>query len=180
MRPLALAALSFLLLALESERLLAQTTPTDSPRASPATGSKLLTLSLSHTSAAPGATDALVVLLNSSMDNEPLALQWQISYPSPQIGIDNRQIAADNAAKSVGKKVTCAGKPEGASAYTYTCIAAGGTKPMHSGPIARFPLRVRETARTGMVTITLTGAMSVRAGGLSTKLADSTATLQIR
>jgi hypothetical protein len=179
MRPLALAALSFPLLALRPERLLAQTIPTELPR-TPATGSKLLTLSLSHASVAPGAAAALVVVLNSSMDNEPLALQWQISYPSPQIGIDSRQIAADSAAKSVGKKVTCAGKPEGASAYTYTCIVAGGTKPMHSGPIARFPLRVRDSARTGMVTITLTGAISVRTAGLSAHLADSAATLQIR
>jgi hypothetical protein len=122
----------------------------------------------------------MVVALNSSSDNEPVALQWQISYPSPQIGIDGGQISAEVAAKSAGKTVTCAGKPQGAGVYTYGCIVVGGARQMRSGPIALFPLRVRDTARTGTVTMILTGAIGVYADGHSLRLADSTVTVQIQ
>ena len=139
-----------------------------------------LTLAISPHTVAPGGAAVILVALNSSTDNEPVALQWQFSYPSPQIGIDNRQITADEAVKSADKTVSCAGKPEGPGTYKYTCIVVGGTKRMHNGAVALIPLQVRNTARMGTVTVVLTDAISVDSAGRSTHLADTTTSLEIR
>ena len=162
----------------QSKRQLAQAASPEPPRAEPAASTSSLTLSISPSPVAPGGKAGMIVALNPASNDQPVALQWQMSYPSPQIGIDSGQFAA--AVKSAGKTVTCAGKPEGAAVYAYTCIVAGGTTPIESGAIAQFPLQVRDTARTGTVTLNLTGAIAVYADGHSTRLPDSTATLQIQ
>jgi hypothetical protein len=160
---------------------LTQVRPPDPAPAPAAAESKAkLTLSISTDTVAPGGAATIVVSLNSSTDNEPVALQWQLSYPSPQIGIDNSQITADEAARSADKTVSCAGKPEGPGTYRYTCIVVGGTKRMHSGAVALIPLRVRDTARTGMVTVVLTDAISVDSDTQATHLADTLTRLEIR
>jgi hypothetical protein len=154
--------------------------PDPAPSAVAAESRAKLTLSVSTDTVAPGGAATIVVSLNSSTDNEPVALQWQLSYPSPQIGIDNSEITADEAAKSADKTVGCEGKPEGPGTYRYTCIVSGGTKRMHSGAVALIPLRVRNWARMGTVTVVLTDAISVDSDTRARHLADTMTSLEIR
>jgi len=154
--------------------------PGPAPSAAAAETKAKLGLSISTDTVAPGGAATIGVSLNSPTDNEPVALQWQLSYPSPQIGIDSSQITADEAAKSADKTVSCAGQPEGPGIYRYTCIVAGGTKRMHSGAVALIPLRVRNTARMGTVTVVLTDAVSVDSDTRATHLADAMISLEIR
>jgi hypothetical protein len=139
-----------------------------------------LTVSISPQSVAPGGAAVIVISLDSSTLNEPITLQWQMSYPSPEIGIDDDQITLDPAAESSGKSVTCSGKAVGPGTYIYSCTIAGGSKPIPGGRIALIPLQVRHTARTGTATIALTNIGTVSGGGQTAPLPDVETSLDIR
>ena len=139
-----------------------------------------LTVSISPQSVAAGGAAGIVISLDSAALHEPITVQWQMSYPSPQIGIDDSQISLDDRLESSGKSLSCNGKPVGPGTYVYSCTVAGGSKPIAAGRLALIPLQVRLGARTGSATIAFTNISTVSADGQMRTLPDAHTSLTIR
>ncbi|MBZ5618896.1 MAG: AMIN domain-containing protein [Acidobacteriia bacterium] len=118
-------------------------------------------LRISPASAAPGSTAAVRVELDFPLGAEPVALQWEISYPSPQLGLEEGDLVIGSAASSVGKSLACAGRVESAGVYVYRCVLAGGQKRVSNGPVALVNFRVRPQAQPGPATVRLSNAVGV-------------------
>jgi hypothetical protein len=120
-------------------------------------------LHLSAASATPSGTAAVTLSLESPPGKEPLALQWEVVYPSPQLGAEGSDFTAGQAAKASGKSLTCAGKPADADTYVYRCILAGGQKAIGNGPVATLTFHIRSAARTGTAAVQIQNAAGVSA-----------------
>jgi hypothetical protein len=165
----------------QPQKVVAQTAPTELGHHSPIAVSEkpALLLSVSPSSLERGGTALMVVSLQSAERDTVVALQWQLSYPSPQAGIDSQEMKAGEAALRAGKTLKCAGTADGPGAYDYACLVAGGAKPISGNPISAIPVHIRSTARPGTIKIVLTGAKAVDANGGLIELTGSEATLTI-
>lgn len=77
------------------------------------------------------------VVLDVPPDRALLALQWDLSVP-PVIATRTEDITIGKAAQAAGKSLTCALRPvkRASRRIRYTCILAGGRKPLSDGPVA--------------------------------------------
>jgi hypothetical protein len=137
-------------------------------------------LRLSPISAAPGSIAAVRLDLDSPAGGEPQALQWELSYPSPMLGIEDGDLVAGGVASSAGKSLACAGRVESAGAYIYRCILAGGLKTVPNGTVAVINFRVRSYARSGPATVRISNALAVAADGKEVLLQPNEADVTIR
>ena len=106
----------------------------------------------------------MTVTLTFMPGKEPVALQWEVSYPSPQLGIEDGDMAIGAAAKKAGKALTCQGRPQDAGTYVYRCVLVGGPERLSNGSVAVVSFRVRATARPGPTTVRLSNVLG-RVGG---------------
>src|SRR5262249_12261069 len=103
----------------------------------------------------------LSLILESPPGKAPLALQWELAYPSPQIGAEEKDLVRGDAAGAAGKSLTCRGQAEDAGTYFYRCILAGGQNPIPNGPVAVVKCQARSRARTGVAAIRIRNAQAV-------------------
>jgi hypothetical protein len=118
-------------------------------------------MTLSQVKAAPGSVAIVRLDLDSPAGEEPQALQWELSYPSPKLGIEEGDLAAGGAAASAEKSLVCAGRVESAAQYVYRCILAGGLKVIPNGTIATIQFHVRQHAEAGSATVRVSNAVAV-------------------
>jgi len=137
-------------------------------------------LNLSPVSAAAGKVAPMTMTFKAPSGAEPTALQWEISYPSPQLGLEETDVAIGSAAKAAGKTLTCHGRPLDAGKYIYRCILAGGSQRVPSGPVAVFSFRVRASAQPGRATVQLSNTMGVSSDGKQTAVDSSQADILIQ
>ena len=108
------------------------------------------TIAVSSKSASPGERATVVISINLAKASNVVGLQWETTFSTKQMSVEDGGPVASDAAKAAGKSLTCAGKtakePEG---YSYTCILIGGQKEINSGPIAHFNFRVSPKAEAG-------------------------------
>jgi hypothetical protein len=137
-------------------------------------------LMLSPVSAAAFGVASMTLTLTSTAGKEPVGLQWEVSYSSPQLGIEGREMTIDAPAKRVGKELTCHGWPPGAGTYVYRCVLVGCSERLSNGPVAVLSFRVRATARPGRTTVRLSNALGASAEGKSITIDASQADVMIR
>jgi len=114
--------------------------------------------------AAEGGFGSLLITLKSPAGMETVALQWKLAVPAEVI-IEPEDILAGSAAESAAKSITCAvAEKNAASGSRYGCILAGGQKPLQDGPVAVIRYKIRERARTGVVTVRMEDILGVSAG----------------
>jgi hypothetical protein len=118
-------------------------------------------LKLSPVSAVPGSVAAVRLELDSPAGEEPVALQWELFYPSPKLGIEDGDLIVGSVAGSAGKSLVCAGRVESAAVYVYRCILAGGLKRIPNGAVAVINFRVRSHAQPGPATVRIANALAV-------------------
>jgi len=122
-------------------------------------------LTLSSATAAPGSVAEVQLALESPAGEEPQALQWELSYPSPKLGIEEGDLAAGSVAGAAGKSLACAGRVESAAEYIYRCIVAGGLQVIPNGTVATIHFHVRPHAEPGDATVRIANAMAVTKDG---------------
>jgi hypothetical protein len=137
-------------------------------------------LNISSAAASPGGVAQVVISLNAPSGKEPLALQWELSYASPQLGLESEDLVIGSAAKSAGKSLTCTGRPEAAGKYVYQCILEGGAEGILTGPVAQIAFHVRTTARLGPTSVRLDNALGVRRDGAAVRIQQNQAEVIIR
>lgn len=76
---------------------------------------------------------------------ESTILKWDVTFPAQLLEAAGSGPKASQAATDAGKSLTCSLR----QSYTYTCILAGGQKPIRNGLIAVFPFKIRPDARVG-------------------------------
>jgi len=137
-------------------------------------------LNISSASAGPGGVAQVVISLNAPPGKEPLALQWELSYASPQLGLESEDLVIGSAAKSAGKSLNCTGRPESAGTYVYRCILQGGAESILTGPVALVAFHVRATARLGPTSVRLDNALGVTRDGAGVSIPQNQAEVIIR
>jgi hypothetical protein len=138
------------------------------------------TLKMASVSAQKGQVGTLLLTLSSPEGKAPAALQWDIAYPSPKIGIGEKDVIAGGAAESSGKDLTCAGHPEGAGTYVYRCVLAGGVKPIRNGTLAIIKFQVRPTTLPGPVIVEIRNAQGASAEAAKVEIASTQAEITVR
>ena len=77
------------------------------------------------------------IALDAPASQAPVALQWEIDFPAGQLTVAGKGPMAGKAANDSGKSLTCIDRWKKApQIYSYTCILAGGQKPIANGPVA--------------------------------------------
>ena len=102
-----------------------------------------LSPSLLHTDSKTSGNFSLV--LDSSEDKRPAALQWELSVPAA-ILIKIEDIGIGKAAEKSKKLLTCAvnhQRPVMPGGMRYACILAGGQAALENGPVAVVQYRVQ-------------------------------------
>jgi hypothetical protein len=118
--------------------------------------------------------------LDSPAGEEPQALQWEISYPSPKLGLEDGDLVAGDMAGQAGKSLVCSGRVESAAQYVYRCILAGGLKQIPNGAIAVINFRVRSRAEPGPATVRINHALAVGITGREVPIHSNEADVTIR
>jgi len=138
------------------------------------------TVELAPVSAAAGSVASMTLTWAAPPGKSAVALEWELSYPSPQLGLEDKDIAAGSTAHTAGKALTCKGRSQDAGTYVYKCILAGGSKPLANGPAAIFFFRVRNKTRKGAATVRLSNTLGVSPEGNSIRIDPSQADVTIR
>jgi hypothetical protein len=138
------------------------------------------TLRLSPVSATPGSVAKVRLELDFPAGEEPLALQWELSYPSPKLGIEDGDLVAGSAANSAAKTFVCTGRVESAGEYVYRCVIAGGLKRVYNGVVALINFRVRSYAQPGPATVRVSDAFGVAIDGKKVPIQPNEADVTIR
>jgi hypothetical protein len=128
-----------------------------------------------------GGSGSLLLTLESPGGKAPLALQWEFTFP-PNVAVDAADIVAGSAAESAQKALTC--RPwktkDGGQGLLFTCILAGGQKPVPNGPVAvvryRIPAEIRQIAEK----VRVGKAIGVTADLKSVELASTQATITVK
>jgi len=137
-------------------------------------------LILSPISAARGSVAVVRLELDSPGGQEPQALQWELSYPAPRLGIEDGDLIAGGVANAAGKSLMCAGRVESAARYVYRCILAGGLKPIPNGAVAVINFRVRAHAELGAATVRISNALAIPIDGKEVSIQPNQADVTIR
>jgi hypothetical protein len=139
-----------------------------------------LKFSPASTALEPGSVAAIRLELDSPPGEEPQALQWELSYPSPKFGIEDGDLVAGSVASSAGKSLMCAGRVAGAAEYVYRCILAGGLERIPNGAVAIITFRVRPHAQSGKATLRNSNALAVVIDGKEIPIQPNEANITIR
>ena len=138
------------------------------------------TLSITRGTGAPGGVASLVLSLQFPSGRQPVALQWELSYPAAQLGTGDNDLQPAQAATASGKSLTCAGRPKDAGTYLYRCILAGGKAGIGMGAIATVKFQIRARARSGAAAVRVSNAVAVYPDGKQSKLEPVQADVTIR
>ena len=99
-------------------------------------------ISIPPSTAKPGASGSLLLVMTSPAGKGPAALQWKFTFPAG-ITVDLKDIVAGSAAESAGKTLTCsAGANRSKSAQSFMCILAAGQTAIPNGTICLVRYRV--------------------------------------
>ena len=142
--------------------------------------SRRYVLKLSPATAAPGGVAEVRLELDSPTGVEPQALQWELSYPSPKLGLEDVDLVASSVASSAGKSLVCAGRVESAAEYVYRCILAGGLELIPNGAVAVVNFHVRSHAEPGPATVQISNALAVPRDGNEVPIQPSEVEITIR
>jgi hypothetical protein len=137
-------------------------------------------VSLSAMPAARGTFAPVTLSLSTPLGKEPVALQWEISYPSSQFSLEDRDLGIGNAAYSAGKSLTCSGRPGNVGTHRYRCILAGGQERIPNGQFAFVTFRVRADAQRGAATIQFGDALGILPDGKPMNIQPTKADVVIR
>lgn len=155
-----------------------RTKPNDAQASSALVRRHLLTLS--PVTADRGSVATVRLELSSPVGEEPQALQWELSYPSPRLGIEEGDLATGSAGTSADKSLVCAGWVESADEYVYRCILAGGLKPVPNGAVATIQFHVRRQAEAGPATVRISNALAATKDGKEHRLQPCQANVTIQ
>jgi hypothetical protein len=106
-------------------------------------------LVVSPVSAAPGHEVEIEISLHSPPGRAPVALQWEVIFPSQLLDVEDGGPKIEGTARNSGKTVSCA--PH--SANSYICILFGGENPTANGSIATICFKIRRGARSGTTVV---------------------------
>jgi hypothetical protein len=133
-------------------------------------------LRISSASAAPGREVRIEVSLESPPGKEPVALQWEMIFPSQLLDPQGDGPEIGGAEGKSDKSVACAlQKP-----YSYTCVLFGGQKPIANDLKIIFNFKIRSDARLGPTAIRIQKAEAATADFRRSALKDAEGTLTIR
>lgn len=129
---------------------------------------------------ASGKDGSMEVALESPAGKEPLALQWEFSFPAP-IQIEPGQAMAGPAAEGAQKSIRCAIQVNyrGAKNQVCRCILAGGLRPIPDGSVATVKYHVIQKTRPGKYEIGLKKAIAVTGENKKTPIKDSQAQISV-
>jgi len=133
------------------------------------------TLEVSSASVSSSGGVTATLLLRTPKGSEPVALQWELSYPSPQMASADKDWKLSANAQSAGKSLSCRGHAKDAGTYVYRCILAGGFSRLPEGAVAEIQFLPRAGAQPANATLHLSGVVGVAADGhtIPGKSADS-------
>ncbi len=106
-------------------------------------------LRISSSKASRGERVTLQVFLTSPAGSEPLALQWETTFPADQLVPLEGGASLGPVARAAGKTVTCAAMPKAGETNGTKCILIGGQQRIRNGVIARLRFRVLPEAPGG-------------------------------
>ncbi|MGB9454583.1 MAG: hypothetical protein WCB12_00945 [Bryobacteraceae bacterium] len=138
-----------------------------------------LQLQLSSAKASAGKVVTIQLSLTSPVGHEPLALQWETTFPADQLIPVEGGPLLGTAAWAAGKDVTCAARPRTGNTSGSKCIVIGGQQPIHNGVIAWLRFRVLPEARRSSVRVRVEG-MAVSRDLKQAPLNVAEAVVQIR
>jgi hypothetical protein len=132
--------------------ILALTTPTSG-------FAQNVTLSLASGSGSPGGTVTLNISLNATSGNQPSAVQWILSFSTPDFS--SIGVVAGSAATAAGKVVSC-----GSGVGTSTCAVWGmNSTAIQNGVVATVTLTLSASTVNTSSSIQLTGGQAASAAG---------------
>ncbi len=137
-------------------------------------------LRISSAKASRGERVTLQIFLTSPAGHEPLALQWETSFPADQLISVESGASLGPAARAAGKNVTCAAKPKAGAISGAKCILIGGQQPIRNGMIARLRFRVLPDAPGGSARVRVDQAVAVFKDLQQTPVAVAEAAVKIR
>lgn len=133
-------------------------------------------LLVSSATGSPGDEITVALSLDAIPGKELVALQWQTVVPvqllewvgdGPEIG---------SSAMASEKFVGCSMTKE----YLYTCLLAGGRKPIMSGPLAIFHFKIRPAVQPRTTSVRIEQAKAATPDGLEYDLSSAQAAVNIR
>ncbi len=111
-------------------------------------------LRLSPVTGPAGEARWLDIALKSPSGKEPVALQWELTFPADRISADPGGPVAGPAAEAASKFLRCSGRSEKApQTYRYRCLVVGPPKPIGNGIIARLHFSLPPGAKAGTTRI---------------------------
>lgn len=124
---------------------------------------------------------SFAVFLDSPPGKAPVALQWEFQIPAA-LKISAEDIAVGKAAEAAGKSLTCAVRPHqpAAGGTTYTCILAGGVRPITNGNIAVVRYEVPAGGRRERIGVMIEHVVGVSLDAKSTGIKGTTAVITVR
>jgi hypothetical protein len=128
-----------------------------------------------------GGSGSLLLTLESPAGKAPLALQWEFAFP-PNVVVDAEDIVAGSAAESAQKALIC--RPlktkGGGQGLLYSCILAGGQRPVPNGPVAVVRYRIAAEIRQIAEKVGVAKALGVTADLKSVELASTQAAITVK
>src|SRR5467141_3991567 len=118
-------------------------------------------LSVGSGSGAPGGTVSIGISLANLGGAQPAGLQWSLSYSSADIS--SVTVAADSAATSAGKSVSCS-----SSSGSTTCVVFGlNTTVIGNGSVATASFQISASSLATSIPIQIGGVVAATASGSS-------------
>lgn len=138
-------------------------------------------LQISPQTAKPGEWVTLEIRLQSPADRPVVALQWDLEIPSASLDPENRPVAvAPLAVKDAGKTATCVTSKKSAEALLVRCLVAGEQKPVPSGVVFLFSLKLSERAGPGMLRVRMQNGLAIDPNLKQTPIEPAEALVTIR
>jgi hypothetical protein len=134
------------------------------------------TVPVSSVTKAPGEKVTLDIVAESQPARAPVALKWEVVFPSQLMELEGDGAEISSAAKDSGKSIQCTAR----APYRYLCILSGGAKPVADGTIAVFHFRIRSTAAAGTISLRIEKTESTTADSKKFILNDTQAQVIIK
>jgi len=114
------------------------------------------TLNIASASAAVNQKVPIAIFVQSTPGKQPLILQFDVTFPAPQLKLDPADLKAAPAVEKLKKTITCRGGWRKApQTYYYRCILAGGVETISDGAVAMLWFQVPPNAKPGKAPIRL-------------------------
>jgi len=118
-------------------------------------------LRISSAKASRGERVMLQVFLTSPAGSEPLALQWETTFPADQLTPLEGGASPGPVARAADKTVTCAVMPKAGGTAGIKCILIGGQQRIRNGVIVRLRFRVLPEAPGGSARVQVDQGIAV-------------------